>query len=117
MARFVNREEELSTLEDWWRTPRGSIALVWGRRRVGKSTLLARFAEDKPTVFYVASGKPLTAELTAFSLTAAEVVDTGFRDLRTHPFVAGDDRRYGPPLGGSVSRSPRQAGGGRTAWT
>src|SRR6185312_1133525 len=87
MARFVNRDEELATLEDWWRTPRGSIALVWGRRRVGKSTLLARFAEDKPTIFYVASGKPLAAELEGFSMASAAVVDTGFRDLRTHPFV------------------------------
>lgn len=87
MARFVNREEELATLTDWWRTPRGSIALVWGRRRVGKSTLLSHFAEDKRTIFYVASGKPLAAELAAFSLAAASVVDTGYRDLRTHPFV------------------------------
>ncbi len=30
------------------------VALLWGRRRVGKSTLLQRFAEGKPTVFYQA---------------------------------------------------------------
>lgn len=87
MNRFVNRQDELAALADWWRSPRGNIALVWGRRRVGKSTLLSHFAKDKPTIFHVASGKPLSAELASFTEAAAGLVDTGFRDLRTHPFT------------------------------
>jgi len=87
MARFVNRDEELATLEAWWQEPQGSIALVWGRRRVGKSALLGQFSIGKPTVFHVASGKPLAAELAAFAEVTAGVVDTGFRDLGSHPFT------------------------------
>lgn len=50
---FVNREHELASLEERWATGR-QVALLWGRRRVGKSTLLQRFAEGKPAVFYQA---------------------------------------------------------------
>ncbi len=87
MARFVNREDELATLEEWWQRPQGSIALVWGRRRVGKSALLSQFSTGKPTIFHVASGKPLAAELAAFSDGVAGVADTGFRELGSHPFT------------------------------
>lgn len=50
---FVNRKHELESLEERWGMTR-QVALLWGRRRVGKSTLLQRFAEGKPTVFYQA---------------------------------------------------------------
>ena len=50
---FINREYELDALEELWgMSPQ--VALLWGRRRVGKSTLLQRFAEGKPAIFYQA---------------------------------------------------------------
>ncbi|MHB8398270.1 MAG: ATP-binding protein [Candidatus Limnocylindrales bacterium] len=50
---FVDRQHEMQSLEERWGMTR-QVALLWGRRRVGKSTLLHRFAEGKPTVFYQA---------------------------------------------------------------
>jgi len=50
---FINREHELAALEEIWGMRR-QVALLWGRRRVGKSTLLQRFAEGKSTIFYQA---------------------------------------------------------------
>ncbi len=50
---FINREHELAALEEIWGM-RLQVALLWGRRRVGKSTLLQRFAEGKPGIFYQA---------------------------------------------------------------
>jgi predicted AAA+ superfamily ATPase len=47
---FVDRERELTALDEWWGQPGAAMALLWGRRRVGKTTLLQRFARDKPAV-------------------------------------------------------------------
>lgn len=50
---FVNRVHELASLEERWGLA-PQVALLWGRRRIGKSTLLQRFADGKPCVFYQA---------------------------------------------------------------
>ena len=53
MSVFVDRQEELSALDELWGMRR-QVALLWGRRRVGKSALLQRFAEGKPTISFQA---------------------------------------------------------------
>lgn len=79
MADFVDREHELAGLEDAYRRYPG-LVLLWGRRRVGKSALLQRFAAGKPAVFSQAiEGTPLDqlAQLTA-----------RFLEFRADPFLA-----------------------------
>jgi len=44
---FYDREEELASLEDAWASGRAQWFVLWGRRRVGKTELLARFLEGK----------------------------------------------------------------------
>ena len=45
---FVDRERELEALETRYRSEQAELALVTGRRRVGKTKLLAAFATGKP---------------------------------------------------------------------
>lgn len=51
---FVDRERELDWLESGWRDGRPQFRILYGRRRVGKSALLDRFAEGKRTILYQA---------------------------------------------------------------
>jgi AAA+ ATPase superfamily predicted ATPase len=88
---FVNRESELEQLETWWSRSGAGIAIVWGRRRVGKTALIEQFAAGRPTVFHTGGGRPAADELAALSRAAAPVIAVDVRDLNARPFVDWDD--------------------------
>lgn len=50
---FIDREHELEALEERWGLE-PQLILLWGRRRIGKTTLIQRFASGKPGIFYQA---------------------------------------------------------------
>lgn len=51
---FIGREKELSWLNKMYANDRLEVAVVYGRRRVGKTTLINEFCEDKKTIFFPA---------------------------------------------------------------
>lgn len=55
MAKFVDRIRERQALDEAWASGRPELIVVNGRRRVGKSALLARFARELPIAYYVAA--------------------------------------------------------------
>lgn len=84
---FVGRTQELDRLRDWWTHDAERPALVWGRRRVGKTALIQRFAEELPRViFHTGVGEPAEAELATLSRQAATVLPEEIRDLATSPY-------------------------------
>jgi uncharacterized protein len=64
---FVNRSMELGQLEAWFNSPGAHLALVWGRRRVGKTSLLREFARSRRSLVHVGASRPLGAQLEQFS--------------------------------------------------
>jgi uncharacterized protein len=62
MVAFVDREDELDALEELWGS-RFQLALLWGRRRVGKTRLLDEFAAGKPTITFQADEGTPTEQL------------------------------------------------------
>ncbi|HDT11147.1 MAG TPA: hypothetical protein ENN58_00255, partial [bacterium] len=49
---FVGRKEELRLLEESYASAKGSVIVVYGRRRIGKSTLIQEFVKNKEHTFY-----------------------------------------------------------------
>ena len=74
MDRFVNRNEELHFLEEQYGLQSSSLVVIYGRRRIGKTSLINEFIKNKPHVFFLASEeseeenmKQLRKELFEFS--------------------------------------------------
>jgi hypothetical protein len=51
---FVNRIAELRLLEQRYASDQAELFVLYGRRRVGKTELLAHFCANKRHIFYVA---------------------------------------------------------------
>lgn len=58
---FIGREKELKKLEECF--GKGQAALIYGRRRVGKTSLIEEFCKDKRTLFIRSIRSGLTANL------------------------------------------------------
>lgn len=49
---FIGRENELDTLNRLYHSDRFEFAVIYGRRRVGKTALISEFTKDKDTIFF-----------------------------------------------------------------
>lgn len=69
---FVGREKELKTLEDLYSKDGIGMTIIYGRKRIGKTTLIAEFIKNKKAIFYTATkvGKERNIELFARQVVA-----------------------------------------------
>ncbi|MCD8328278.1 MAG: ATP-binding protein [Ruminococcus sp.] len=49
---FIGRQSELNTLNKLYTSGKFEFAVIYGRRRVGKTALLSEFTKDKDTIFF-----------------------------------------------------------------
>ncbi len=66
---FVGREKELALLEDLHASDKFEYLVLYGRRRVGKTSLLKEFSKDHPVIFHSAQAKNDSLNLLDFSKT------------------------------------------------
>lgn len=52
--KFIGRQRELDSLENEYRKD-GGFAVIYGRRRVGKTTLIKKFIKDKTAFYFLAT--------------------------------------------------------------
>ncbi|GHV92534.1 ATPase AAA [Spirochaetia bacterium] len=64
---FVGREKELLELERLYKTKTFQFVILYGRRRVGKSTLITQFTQNKQTVYFTAVESDSKRNLELFS--------------------------------------------------
>ncbi|HEY1917823.1 MAG TPA: ATP-binding protein [Streptosporangiaceae bacterium] len=85
----MNRADELAVLRSWWERSSSRPALVWGRRRVGKTALLQHFATQTkvPVVFHTGTGEAPGAEIATLCRQTAAVLPDRYRDLAAEPYA------------------------------
>ena len=64
---FVGRDPELERLQQAYESERFECVVVYGRRRIGKTTLINRFLEDKQAIFYSAIEATIRGNMIALS--------------------------------------------------
>ena len=70
--RFINRENELKTLEKEYSKKGASFVVIYGRRRVGKTTLIEQFIKNKPSIYFLADLQNEKLQLERFKNVIAE---------------------------------------------
>lgn len=70
---FIGRQKELKSLNEFYEKDGLSMTVIYGRRRIGKSTLINEFIKDKKTIFYTATKIGKNRNLELFS---KQVLDT-----------------------------------------
>lgn len=66
---FIGREKELKILADLYDSSRFELLILYGRFRVGKTSLLKEFSHKRNTIFFSAQEKNDTLNLEDFSKT------------------------------------------------
>ena len=69
---FINRERELTFLENKWEESQAQMIVLWGKRRVGKTELVKRFIRNKPHVYFLAESTNEREQLKRFSSSLGE---------------------------------------------
>jgi len=63
---FVNRINELKSLEDEYIKESATFSVVYGRRRVGKTSLLSQYIKNKASIYLYITLSDLNTQLVAF---------------------------------------------------
>ena len=75
--KFLGRENELRTLNSEFRR-KSSFVVIYGRRRVGKTTLIKEFIKDKKSMYFLASEESDRQNLNKFTEKLAEFTEQPF---------------------------------------
>ena len=76
MEKFIDREMEMDTMKSEYERNGSALVILYGRRRVGKTTLISEFIKDKNALFFLASEESEAQNQLAFKDKAAEFIDS-----------------------------------------
>ena len=71
---FIGRKEELAELDLRFTSGRFEMGVVYGSRRIGKTSLLKKFAENKPAFYFQAKESNELDNRTAFSAAINQLI-------------------------------------------
>lgn len=71
MKKFVDRKNEMNFLENEYKKEESSFVVVYGRRRIGKTSLLSEFIKNKDALFFLATEESENENRNAFTKSVA----------------------------------------------
>lgn len=71
---FLNRKRELGFLDNRFARPGAEFIVMYGRRRVGKTSLIYEWSQGKPAIYFFAARLPSTVLLQEFSQQVANAL-------------------------------------------
>ena len=98
---FIGREQELHTLNSIYNSNKFEFAVIYGRRRVGKTALINEFTRDKETIFFTGVETNAKQNLENLSRSIAEngtaatpdVVFSSFQAALEYVFKLAEQKR------------------------
>jgi AAA+ ATPase superfamily predicted ATPase len=75
VQQFVDRQSELDAIDKEFKKKKAGLAIIYGRRRVGKTELLLHFLKDKEGIFFQADRRGYKENLVEFQRIAAEAMN------------------------------------------
>lgn len=88
MYKFIGRKAELRELEKMYHTSGFQMMVIYGRRRIGKSTLIKEFIKDKRAVYYTATKAGINKNIELWGKQALEAFAP---EMNTLSFQSMDD--------------------------
>ena len=97
---FIGRDLELATLNRLYASQRFEFAVIYGRRRVGKTALISRFIEGKRAIYFMGVESNARQNLENLSKSIMEVSGVtaalsfaSFQDALEHVFQVSQSER------------------------
>ena len=78
---FIGRERELASLKEFYEKDGIGMTVIYGRRRIGKSTLITEFLKNKKNIFYTATKVGKNRNLELFSKQVLELLMPGVENI------------------------------------
>ena len=72
MTHFVDRKKEIASLQAEYEREESSFVVIYGRRRVGKTTLINHFCKDKEAIYFLATEENESENRSSFKRLVAE---------------------------------------------
>lgn len=84
---FIGRQQELATLDRLYASDKFEFAVIYGRRRVGKTALINYFIKDKPAIYFMGVESNAKQNLDNFSHNIMEFatginINTAFKSFQ-----------------------------------
>ena len=76
MKKFIDRKSEMETLQNEYKRDGSALVILYGRRRVGKTTLITEFIKNKKALFFLASEESEVQNRNSFKEKAADFINS-----------------------------------------
>lgn len=82
-TKFINREKELVYLNKEYHSDKASLIVVYGRRRIGKTSLIRQFGKDKPMLYFLVTEESHDQVMKKFKEQVAEFTNNELLKVAT----------------------------------